>query len=204
MPQPSPNLRANLAALEESSWRSRSGAGRLSWAGAPSVLLGLPAARAAGDVGSSSGEPHPTLSHPSLVSGKHLAWLFFFVCGSVLPCPFLPAFPLPWYREIPQCFQFSCQLLSFMSDNVFTGLMPPTSVLRCRTTPYFNEIFKILSHCFQIYMVKCSGTDHSVALEVQTLPTEEPVSGITVGRSRYLWSLREKISIRNAANPSQS
>lgn len=53
----------------------------------------------AGEVGGCSGEPHPVLSRPSLTSGKYLAWVF--LRGSVLPCPFLPAFPLPWYQEIP-------------------------------------------------------------------------------------------------------
>lgn len=34
--------------------------------------------------------------------------------------------------------KFGFQLLSFMSDNSFTGLLPPTPLLRCRATPYFN------------------------------------------------------------------
>lgn len=92
----------------------------------------------------------------------------------------------------PNASQFSFQLLSFLSDNSFLGLMPPTSPLGCRATSHFNEIFKLLSHCFQIYMVKWSGTDHSIALEVQTLKEMSLLVSSTLGEVFYLQNLGDK------------
>lgn len=89
IPAPSPNLRATLVALEETICRRQSRAGRLSWLGAKSGLLGLPTTREAhqpaGDVGGGSEEPHPALSPPALPSEKYITcWGFFAWVGAAL------------------------------------------------------------------------------------------------------------------------